>query len=167
MNRKNLFMICIGITVAAFLLAYGLGQIWFGAVAALGVGLAGMYGWYGQDPLRSEWGVHIFWLGSVLLVTFGALLHLNAFLLVFAMVGGLGAWDLLRFHNSVADFSASEKLPQIETQHLTLLALTLLGGGILAVIVMVVRIQITYFLALVLGIFLIFALSWAIRLLQK
>lgn len=167
MNRRNLFLVCAGITVAALLLAYSLEQIWIGAAAAPGLGVAAWFGWYGKKKTHRDWGVLLFWVGTVLMVTFGVLLHLNAFLLVLAVLGGLGAWDLVRFHTHLADFSVSEKVPQIEKQHLALLGGTLLGGGILAVVVMLVRIQITFFLALVLGVFLIFALSWAIRLLQK
>lgn len=167
MNRRNLFLACAGIALAALLLAYGLAQIWIGAAAAPGLGVAAWFGWYGKKKTHRDWGVPIFWVGLVLMMTFGALLHLNAFLLVLAVLGGLGAWDLVRFHSSLADFPASEKVLQIEKQHLALLGGTLLGGGILAAGVMTVRIQLSFFLALVLGVFLIFALSWAIRLLQK
>lgn len=166
-NRRIIFAGCAVIAVAALLLAYGLAENWPGAVAALGAGLAGVFGWYGKDKNRSDWGINSFWVGIILLVTLGALLDLNAFLLVIAVVSGLGAWDVVRFHKSVADFSASEKILQIEKRHLALLGGTLLAGGILAFAVAGVRIQITFFLSLVLGVILIFALSGIIRLLHK
>lgn len=166
-NRGIFFAGCLVLSVLALMLAFGLAQIWYGAAVVLGVGLLGVFGWYSKEKTQSDWSIGLFWVGMVLLVAFGAFFDLNTVLLIIAVVGGLGAWDLVRFQKIAEQYSGSEDFLQLEKRHLMLLGITLLGGGILAVAVAFVRIQISFYLALVLGIILIFALSAIIRILKK
>jgi len=167
MDRKLFFGVCAAIAVAALLLAYGIEQIWFGGSIVIGVGLVGAFGWFTMRREYSDWATGLFLVGIVLMITFGAFLDLNLFLLMAAMVSGLGAWDLMRFDKGLERYALSENSLDLERRHLFLLGGTLLGGAVLALVVAFVQIQIGFFTALGLGIILILALSGTIRLIQK
>jgi len=145
-------------------LSYGLEHYWVGSVAALGVGL---WGWYGLKNVQSAWGIDLYLVGMVLLVTIGGLLDLMTILLFLTLLSTLGAWDLIRFQRRIEHSPLSDSIPQIEKQHLKLLGLALLGGGILAGVMLTARLQISFSVTLVLGVILIVSLSGIIRLLRN
>ena len=167
MDRRILIAVSASITFGALLLAYGLDQQWFGMSVVSVIGLVGGFGWYSKRPVLSDWLISIVWVGIVLAVIMGVLLNLNTILLIFTVIGGLAAWDLVRFDRALAGYPVSEVLLQIEKRHLLLLGSTLLIGGILAVIVTAISVQISFFWVLLLGVVLIFTLSLLVRLMQK
>ena len=162
--RVLILVVSILIAPVALSLAYGLEQYWVGSVAALGLGLWGLYGW---KKRQSAWSADLFFGGVVLLVTIGGLLGLMTYLLLLALLSALGAWDLIRFQRRIEHSPLSESILKIEKRHLTLLGLTLLGGGIFAGVMLTVRMQISFSVTLVLGVILIVSLGEIIRLLRN
>ncbi|MEN8241763.1 MAG: hypothetical protein ABFS17_07570 [Chloroflexota bacterium] len=162
--RMLFFRLGILAATAALSLGYGLEQSWVGAVAAV---VLGGFGWFGLKKAQSAWGADLFFGGVVLLVTVGVLLELLTYLLLIAILAGLGSWDLIRFQKRLAHSPESAGIAQVEKQHLGLLGLAVLIGGLLAVVGGIVRIQINFSLTLVLGIVLIVILSEVIRLLRN
>lgn len=148
----------------ALVLAYLLEHYWIGSVAALGLGL---WGWIGWKKMQGARIADLFLGGMVLLVMIGGLLHLMAYLLLPALLAALGAWDLIRFQGRIGHPPFSESVLEIEKQHLTLLGFVLLAGGILASLMLIARIQISFSVSLVLGVILIISLGQVVRLLRN
>ena len=162
--RMLIFTVSNLIAAAALSLAYGLEQYWVGSVAALGLGL---WGWYSIKKVQSAWGADLFLAGVVLLVTIGVLLNLITYLLFTALLGALGAWDLIRFQKRIEHSPQSEGILQIDKRHLTLLGFTLLIGGILAGVLGTVRLQLSFGVTLSLGVILIITLGEIIRVVRN
>jgi hypothetical protein len=162
--RMWMSVVSILIAPVALMLVYGLEQYWIGAAAALGLGLWGLYGW---NKVQSAWSADIFFGGVVLLVTIGGLLGLMTYLLLLALLSALGAWDLTRFQRRIGHSPISKSILKIEKQHLTLLGLALLGGGIFAGLMLTARMQISFGITLVLGVILIISMGEIIRLLRN
>ncbi len=162
--RMMISVVSILIAPVALSLTFGLEQYWVGSVAAVGLGLWGLYGW---KKVKSAWSADLFFGGVVLLVTIGGLLGLMTYLLLLALLFALGAWDLIRFQRRIEHSPFSEGILKIEKRHLTLLGLVLLGGGILAVVMLTARMQISFSIMLVLGVILIISLGQIIRMLRN
>jgi hypothetical protein len=151
----------------ALMLAYGLEQVWFGVALGLAAGLTKAASWMNKHrKLDSLLAASSFY-GILGLAALGVFLDLNSVLLIAAVVSGLGAWDMVRFQKSLQLYAPSTDILQIERQHLLLLGITLVAGGILAVMVVFIQLQISFYLVLVLAVLLILALSLFIRLIQK
>jgi hypothetical protein len=159
-NRMLIFTVSNLIAAAALSLAYGLEQFWVGSIVALGLGL---WSWLGMNKFQGAWSANLFFGGVVLLVTIGSLLDLIPYLLFIAILGALGAWDLIRFQKRIEHSPKSEGILQIEKRHLKLLGITFLIGGTLAGVLVTVRMQISFGVALVLGVILIITLGEIIR----
>jgi len=165
MNYRRLIIATSILTVSLTLsLAFGLEHYWAGSMAALGVGV---WGWYGFNKARNVRGIDIYFVGVVLLVTIGGILDLMTVLLFFALIGALGAWDLTRFQKRIEHSPHSESIPLIEKRHLTLLGIALLGGCVLAGIMLNTRAQISFSVTLILGIVLIISLGEIIRIMRN
>jgi hypothetical protein len=162
--RMLFFRVSILTVIVALFLAFGFEQYWLGSVAALGLGWGG---WFGLKKARNAWSADLFLAGVVLLVTIGALLDLITNYLLVAILGALGAWDLIRFQKRIAHSPRSEDILQIEKQHLGFLGLTILIGGSLAVVIGIVRMQIGFGVTLISGVILIIILSEIIRQLKN
>jgi hypothetical protein len=162
--RMMISVVSILIAPVALSLTYGLEQYWVGSVAALGLGLWGLYAW---KKVQSAWIADLFFAGVVLLVTIGGFLGLMTYLLLLALLCALGAWDLIRFQRRIEHSPFSEGILKIEKRHLTLLGLVLLGGGIFAGVMLTARMQISFGITLVLGVILIISLGGILRLLRN
>lgn len=167
MNRKLLAAISAGLAMVALFLAYALGQNWFGLAFVVVVGVMGGFGWRSKRTRLSSWLINLAFVGLVTLVVVGAIMKLNFYFLLIAMVSGLACWDIIRFDIRVEPYAASEKMGVIEQRHFILLGISLLLSAILAVVVTLMRIQINFYLALFLGICLIFAMAWLVRFMQR
>jgi hypothetical protein len=163
MNKGTFFVVCASSAVGTLLLAYGIAQIWLGVAVVFVVGLLGGIAWFNKQKGLSNWMINLFWLGIIFSVTLGVFLDLNTTFLIAAVVSGLGAWDMIRFQKNLERYSPSEKILQLEKQHFIVLVITLLAGGILAFAVANIRIQISFYPALGLGVILILVLSLIIR----
>jgi hypothetical protein len=152
------------IAVAALALAYGQEQFWLGSTAAL---VLGWWAWSGKKKERSAWSADVFFVGVVLLVTIGTFQGLRTYLLFIAILGALGAWDLLRFHRRVGHAPSSEEMPQIEKRHLGMLGLTLLIAVIVGAVMGIVRMEIRFTVTLILGVILIITLGEVLRFLRS
>jgi hypothetical protein len=158
--RRVMIATSILIAVAALALGYGLEQFWLGSAAAL---VLGWWAWYGKKKERSAWSADVFFAGVVLLVTIGGFQGLSTLLLFIAILGALGAWDLLRFQRRIGHVPSSEEIPQIEKRHLALLGLTLLIAVILGGVMGAVRMEISFGVTLFLGVLLIITLGEILR----
>jgi hypothetical protein len=156
--------VSILIAVAALSLAYGLEQFWLGSAAAI---MLGWWAWYGKKKERSAWSADVFMLGVVVLVTIGGFQGLRTYLLFIAILGALGAWDLLRFHRRIGHAPSSEEIPQIEKRHLGLLGLALLIAVIAGGIMAAVRLEINFGITLFFGVLLIITLGEILRFLRS
>lgn len=163
-NRRLMIAASILVAVAALALAYGLEQFWLGSAAAL---VLGCWAWYGKKKERSAWSADVFIAGMVLLVTIGGFQGLRTYLLFIAILGALGAWDLLRFHRRVGHAPSSEEIPKIEKRHLALLGLTLLIAVILGGVMGIIRMEISFGVTLFLGVLLIITLGEILRFLRS
>jgi hypothetical protein len=152
------------IAVAALALAYGQEQFWLGSAVAL---VLGWWAWYGKKKERSAWSADMFMAGVVLLATIGGFQGLRTFLLFIAILGALGAWDLLRFHRRVGQAPSSEEIPQIEKRHLGLLGLALLIAVVVGGLMGAVRMEIGFGITLFFGVLLIITLGEVLRFLRS
>lgn len=167
MTRQVFFTVCTVLAGGALMLAYGLEQIWFGIALGLAAGLINAASWMNKRRELDSLLAASSFLGILGLAALGAFLDLNPVLLIAAVIGGVGAWDLVRLQKSLQPYAPSEDILQLERQHLRLLGITLLAGGMLAVVVAFVQLQIGFYLVLVLAVLLILALSLFIRMIQK
>ncbi|MFL7871788.1 MAG: hypothetical protein ACK2U1_17645 [Anaerolineales bacterium] len=146
------------------LLAYGLGEYWLGALAAAGLGL---WGWYDLKKRKWVWGVDIFLVVAVLLVTVGAILELRLYLLLPALLFTLVFWDIARFQIRMADAPASQKLVDIERRHLSILGMVIAVGGVVAFVTLAFQVQLSFAVILILGVVLVISLGQIYRLLRS
>lgn len=140
----------------AILIAYGMEQLWGGAFLALGLGLLCGLSQYKQ---RWYWIIDLFLVGMVLLISFGTLLGLKLYLLLPAILFALAAWDLIRFENRIGNVEILDGVQKIEKRHLRWLGLALGSGGIFASLVLTVQIQVSFGVALFLGVILIISIG--------
>lgn len=146
------------------LLAFGLERYWVGAIAAAGLGF---WGWYDFKKKEWTWGVDIFLVGAVMLVTIGAILKLRPYLLLPALLFALVFWDIARFQRRMADSPASQKLVNIENRHLGLLGVVVAVGGVVALITLAFQVQLSFAVILILGVVLVISLGQIYRLLRS
>ena len=154
---KQAFLVSVLTTTMVLLLAYSLELFWFGALSAVGLGFVG---WYGLNK-KWSWSSDLLLTGAVILVTIGALLRLKLYLLLPGLLSALAAWDLGRFLQRLGDEPVTEKL---ERRHLNLLVLALISGGILGSVVLIFEVQLSFWMALALGVVLIISLGQIYRL---
>jgi len=162
--RKLISIVCIMVASGALILAYGLRSDWVGSAAALGLGFWGLYGFYN---LQDIWIIDLFFGGAVILVVIGGLIELAIYLLFIALVGALGAWDLVRFGNRMGRAPDQEDIKNIEKRHFILLGLAVVGGMLLAGIMLTARMQISFYATLILGVILIISLGQVVRLIRN
>jgi hypothetical protein len=163
-NTTRLFLISVLLSVTALFFAYGTETLWLGVIVALGLGF---FGWFGQHSQTWSWSIHLFLNGSVTLVIIGALLGLQLYFLLPAVLAALAAWDLARFQQRIKETQSTENVQEIEKRHLRLLALVLGNGGILASIVLTTRLQIGFGVTLVLGVILIISFGQMYRMVNN
>lgn len=167
MTRRVIFIVCTALAVGALLLAYGLERTWYGLAPAAAVGLVSAASWMNKRRDLDGLLAAIPFLGILGLAALGVFLDLNSVLLIMAVTGGLGAWDLVRFQKSLEPYAPSGDVRELEKQHLKQLGITLFVGAALAVVTAFVQLQISFYLVLTLAVLLILALSLFIRLIQK
>ncbi len=151
------------VATAALLLAYSLGRFWLGATAALAVGL---WGWFGAER-KWDWASDLFLVGVMVLVTLGTLAQLPSFLLLFALLGALAAWDLGRFVQRLRNAPLNSVLPAMEERHLSLLILAIALGGTLSAAGLIIRVPLSFGLTLFLGMALVVLIERTIRRLKS
>lgn len=152
------------VSTVALSLSYSFEQYWAGSVAALGLGLCGLLC---MKKRQSIWIRDTFLVGAVLLVSIGNFLNLNIYLLLLAIIGTVGTWDIIRFYARIEHSILSESIHIIEKQHLKLLGIALLCGSIFGYSILTFRMQLSFGFSLVLGILLIFSLGGIARLLRN
>jgi hypothetical protein len=161
---KRAFLVGVITASTALLLAYGMERSWLGAMMATGLGL---FVWLGQNTQKWPWSINLFLVGVVILVIIGALLALKPSLLLIAIIGALTSWDLARFQQRNKHNPVSESTRKIEKRHLSLLGLALGSGGVLAFVVLITQMQLSFGVALISGVVLIISLGQVYRLLRN
>jgi hypothetical protein len=146
------------------LLAFGFERYWVGAIAAAGLGL---WGWYDMKNREWDWGVDLFLLGAVILVTVGAIMKLRPYLLLPALLLSLVFWDIARFQRRMVDSSASQKLVDIERRHLGLLGVVIAVGGVVTFLTLTFQVQLSFAVILILGVVLVISIGQIYRLLRS
>ena len=164
--KHTRWILPVSLLSASFLLllAFGLERYWLGAIAAAGLGF---WGWYDFKKREWTWGVDIFLVGAVLLVTIGAILELRLYLLLPTLLFALVFWDIARFQMRMADAPASQKLVDIERRHLSLLGVVIAVGGVVAFITLAFQVQLSFAVILILGVVLVISLGQIYRLLRS
>ena len=164
--KHTKWILPVSMLFASFLLllAFGLERYWVGTIAAAGLGL---WSWYDFKKREWVWGVDLFLVGAVMLVTIGAILKLRLYLLLPTLIFALVFWDLARFQRRMADSPASQKLVEIESRHLGLLSIVVILGGFAALITLVFQVQLSFVVILILGVVLVISLGQIYRLLRS
>ena len=164
--RHTKWILPLSMLSASFLLllAFGFERYWVGAIAAAGLGF---WGWYDSKKKEWTWGVDIFLVGAVMLVTIGAIMKLRLYLLLPALLFALVFWDVARFQRRMADSPASQKLVEIERRHLGLLGVVIAVGGVVAFITLAFQVQLSFAVILILGVVLVISLGQIYRLLRS
>lgn len=166
-RRSSVFILCLLIGTASLFIAFSLSGYWVGAAAALGLAYLGWYGWHGLKKPLNAWSADLYLGAAILLVTIAAFLDLKVYLLFIAVVCAIGAWDLTRFDKRLTHSPSSEDIPRIEKRHLTLLGITGLAAGLMALLIGTIRLQLNFSISLVLGIGLVISLGQIIRFFRK
>ena len=156
----NALTVSIILASSTLTAGYGLGGYWLPAAGPLALGLLWMAG------RRTRW-VWIAWPLAGLLVlaaAVGALLGLNPLLLLIGLVAAISAWNLDGFARRMDSVDALEHEGVLKRRHLQRLLLVD-GLGLLAgAVALIVRVRLTFGLAVVLGLAALIALSRVIRL---
>jgi hypothetical protein len=163
-KREIVFSMSLMITVGSLSLAYGLDQYWSGAAAIVGLGV---WGWISLSRKQNDWAPALFFISAIILITAGALLDLNIFFLLTALLATLSTWDLFRFQKRIQHAPESEGILQIEKRHLSILGLTLLGGGLVGSVMLAARIQMSFYVTLLLSVILLISMGQIIRLMRQ
>jgi hypothetical protein len=115
----------------------------------------------------------IFWSASILLIVFvllaavGVLANLSVPLMVIACTAALACWDLANFRESIVAGQALKTSILLERYHLQSLALAISGGSTLAVVSSYLNLQIPFIGTVLLALFTMGCLTYAMQSLVK
>jgi len=166
LSEKALFA-SIGLAAGALALGYGLGGLWPGVAVAGGFGAL----WLFSQRGRRTWPAAALLLGAAALAAAGLWLDLGAGWMLAGLVGALCAWDLdhwLRQMRGVEwnESSAARRLA-LEKGHLSRLVAVAGVGLALGLVALAVRVRLSFFLAVLLGLLAAWGLSRAVAYLRR
>ncbi len=153
----------IVLAASALILAYALGALWLPAAAILIFGLA----WIVGQRLGWRWVAWLMVGSSVVAAAVGAWLDLSPVLLVVGLIAALSAWDLDGFARQLKRVDAVEQKQVLQRRHLRRLLLADGLGLLLAVLAVTVQVDLSFGLALILGLIALLGLSRAIGFLRR
>ncbi len=153
--------ISILVSASAVAAAYAVEGLLIPAAVILAVGLP----WLLRGRSSSVW---IAWLTAGVLAmasACGAALGANAWLLVIGLVGALSAWDLDAFARQL--WSVDEVVQELERRHLARLLIVAALSLVLTGLALTVQLQLSFGVALALGLVALVGLSRAIGMLGR
>lgn len=149
----------IVLAASALILAYALGALWLPAAAILLLGAA----WIVGQQLSWRGGAWPMMGLFVVVAAAGAWLELNPILLVVGLIAALSAWDLDGFARQLRRVDAVEQEQGLQRRHLRRLLLVDGLGLLLAVLALNLEIDLSFGVALILGLIALLGLSLGLR----
>lgn len=149
--------------VALSTIALGAAYLFWGERAGLAVVvLAGLSWLYASSRGKPSYASYSFGL-SILLNFLAANDGASPILMLFSISTSLAAWDLSRFSPQLEKIRPPEAAVRLEKLHLKRLAMTLGIGLAIGIAAILIRIQLHFVLALILGLLAFIGLSYVVR----
>lgn len=147
MTSRRLLYIAVIIATAAMIAGFALRGFWIGSAVVLVLGIIWILGLF----LRWGWISSIYFLIYALLNTFIFLILAPSYLEVIAITATLIAWDLAYFIGRLEKARTPELAHTLEMNHLRRLLLIAGSGLLIMGAAILVRIQLSFAVALLLG----------------